>query len=79
MHEPDTILLSSLRLIITKIHAKYPSKRYTVAVKKWNGQTDRQTNFEKYYIDDPQFRFVYFWASISNEVRFDHGYEMSRS
>ena len=27
MHEPDTILLSSLRLIITKIHAKYLSKR----------------------------------------------------
>ena len=55
MHEPDTILLSSLRLIITKIRAKYLSKRVYGCREKLNGQTDRQTDRqtdeEKYYID----------------------------
>ena len=51
MHDPNTILLSSLRLIITKIRAKYLSKR-VYGFREKVERTDRYNNFEKYYNDD---------------------------
>ena len=40
MHHPDTILLSSLPRIITKVHVKYLSQRVYGFQEKLNGQTD---------------------------------------
>ena len=46
MHDPDTKLLSSHRLIITMVHAKYLSQRvygFGEKVEHPDEQTDRQT------------------------------------